>query len=130
MKKLYYYINTTSPRSSKKLPKYPKKKLFFVLKVPIFIIEKAKNHLPASQALKNILLQYKNHRNNHLVNTTPRGRIKGLSKPACSMTPTRKNSAIPLKSINLCKKYIVMGFIPITMKKNAHFLYPFTSIIQ
>ena len=130
MKKLYYYINTTLMRSRKILPKSPKKKLFFRQIIPIFNIENTKNRLSVSQALKNILWRYKNHRNNHFVNTIPRDKITGLNKSACSMAPARKNSAIPLKSTNLCRKYIVIGFIPITIKKKAHLPYPLTSITQ
>ena len=130
MKKLFYYINTTFQTSRKKLPKFTKKNFFFRQKIPIFKIVNIGKIPTLPQALKKILRRYKNHRNNHLVNTTPRGKINGFIKSARSMIPTRKKTAIPLKSTNLCRKYIVIGFIPITIKKKAHFLYPLTSIIQ
>jgi len=82
------------------------------------------------QTLKNILCRYKNHRSSHLIARTPTGIISGASWPAFATRPERKNSVMPLKSTNLCRKYIVMGLTPITTKNMVHLRYPLTSIIQ
>ena len=44
-------------------------------------------------------------------------------------SPPKKNFVADLKLTILSVRYIVIGFIPITTKTNAHFLYSKTSII-